>query len=827
LHPKSIDDPDEIRSLLERARLSGAVLHRGLNQNIDLERAVLEAIEDECLVLRAENFDRTKEGQVFLNFSLEDRPYFFATIRADRFQGNRYVVRIPTTIFYTERRDRSRRRPDREIGDPWRVEVVNDAGDVNEALVEDVSPGGLGIVVHCGPYGDRLEKVRVRFLDGLEAGTEARLELRNQQPVDGRSGWIRVGLVRSESEAVQPIEVEHRSSIFDACSSATRPGHESCVASAVTPGDRRDVRDPHDCDSSHVDPAAMGPVVQRISNARGEEIVGLLDSTGTRLGAPAVIMPNGWGRTKEALLPLARTIVSTFRAQGESVNVLRFDGVRKRGESHGDPECRIPGRENHNFVFSQGVEDIEVVARYLRQSPDYRASSVVVISFSAAAIEVRKAIARDDSGLFDGWVSVVGSPDLQSMARSISGGVDFVGGADLGLRFGLQELLGVTVDIDRIAVDARENQMSFIEDSRCDMASIDVPITWYHGEYDAWVDLGRVRDVLSHGDQRERHLVVIPAGHQLKSSHEAGETFECIARDVARMTLGRELPSLPPSRDEVRRLRLAELKRLPRHDPDLQSFWRDYLIGRDSSLGIELLTSSCAYRAMMDMQLDALQLRENQRVADLGAGTGSFALQLAARADRPAGLRVSAIDFVSEALGRARSRLVQHGCGAELPIDFLAADLNLVHRQQTIPLASASFDRAIASLLISYLERPELFLEEVFRILRPGGRLVVSSLCRDADISRLYVECFAEHQIGWTERDLPELREAELGTLARNFLNDAARILELEELGAFCFWDPGELAELVAKAGFVEIVTSSALGVPPQAVVVSAAKPPA
>ena len=63
--------------------------------------------------------------------------------------------------------------------------------------------------------------------------------------------------------------------------------------------------------------------------------------------------------------------------------------------------------------------------------------------------------------MIDGWVSVVGSPDLQSMTRAISGGVDFVGGHERGLRFGYQELLGVTVDIDKIAVDAVDHSLSF------------------------------------------------------------------------------------------------------------------------------------------------------------------------------------------------------------------------------------------------------------------------------------------------------------------------------------------------------------------------------
>jgi hypothetical protein len=59
---------------------------------------------------------------------------------------------------------------------------------------------------------------------------------------------------------------------------------------------------------------------------------------------------------------------------------------------------------------------------------------------------------------------------------------------------------------------------------------------------------------------------------------------------------------------------------------------------------------------------------------------------------------------------------------------------------------------------------------------------------------------------------------------ARNFLNDAAKILDLEEAGAFHFWEQADLANLVIDAGFSEVTNSSSLGSPPQAFVVSARK---
>jgi len=93
-------------------------------------------------------------------------------------------------------------------------------------------------------------------------------------------------------------------------------------------------------------------------NDRGEAIRAIINSCGDRKHATAVVIPPAWGKTKETLLPLAATILETFDKVKEPVVVLRYDGIRKRGESYNERECRFPGREHHRFTFSQGVRDI-------------------------------------------------------------------------------------------------------------------------------------------------------------------------------------------------------------------------------------------------------------------------------------------------------------------------------------------------------------------------------------------------------------------------------------------------------------------------------------
>ena len=108
------------------------------------------------------------------------------------------------------------------------------------------------------------------------------------------------------------------------------------------------------------------------------------------------------------------------------------------------------------------------------------------------------------------------------------------------------------------------------------------------------------------------------------------------------------------------------------------------------------------------------------------------------------------------------------------------------------------------------------------RVLRPAGTLVLSSMRRDADISKVYVDAMAELP--------PDRRRARFGVeaavdfegLQHVFLNDAARLMQLEDEGRFRFWDADELAQLLAEAGFEPLHLEPAFGDPAQAVIVQA-----
>jgi ubiquinone/menaquinone biosynthesis C-methylase UbiE len=815
LHHGAIERPEEVRGLLERVQAAGTLLDNGFDGSSNPRTARIKWVRDASVGLAARHIRPDRQPQICLSFELDGSRYFFA---APALQGDGRIglveIALPRAIYKTERRDLPR---DSRIAvgrAPQQVELSSQRGWRRIALVTDSSPGGLGVRLDAAT-GEVPAYLRVRFLSGDRAGEDAYASVCHSSPASDGSRGAQLGLSVTSVPPGPMIPVERRERVLD----ETKVGHLSRQAALVAAGLRAV---PHRlAQRLGINRRDATPIhVVEYPNDRGEPIRGIVNNIGDGPGGLAVVIPPAWGRTKETLLPLALTLVRTFAEAGQPITVLRFDGSHRRGESYVDPRFRNPGDEYLGFRFSQAVSDIHSTLEFLATDEHFRPSNVVLVTVSIASVDGRRAIATDPTSLVSGWVALVGIGDLQSCLRTASGGVDYGYGLPRGVRFGRQELTGMVVDVDKAGPDAIGHNLFYFEDARRDMATIKVPITWIHGRHDGWVDLDRIRRLMSSGDTRNRRLLEVRTGHQLRTSREALEVFQLVSEEVARIGLGRRLEPMPPRLDELERRRLAERARRPPAPVDLRQFWRNYLVGRDGSVGIELMTATNAYYDLMSKQVAALALAADDRVLDLGSGAGDFAVFLAGEPNAP-GVWVTEVDYVREALRRGRQRLARISPNGNGAVRHLTADLDL-GRDRSVPLAAESFDAVLASFLISYLREPHALLLEAHRLLRPGGRLVLSSLRRDADSSCLYADGRAELHPQRMKELFAEVPESEFEELQRKFINDNAKIFNFEDDGYFRFWDADELSTLVQKAGFALEGTQTAFGNPPQAVIVTA-----
>ncbi len=115
--------------------------------------------------------------------------------------------------------------------------------------------------------------------------------------------------------------------------------------------------------------------------------------------------------------------------------------------------------------------------------------------------------------------------------------------------------------------------------------------------------------------------------------------------------------------------------------------------------------------------IDSLALAPGSQVLEIGCGAGFLAVALAQR-----GLRVHAIDSADAMVELARRHAAESGV-----TDVLSVDAGDVY---ALAFEDGSFDLVIALGVIPWLERVELAIQEMARVTRPGGHVILTTANR-------------------------------------------------------------------------------------------------
>ena len=168
-----------------------------------------------------------------------------------------------------------------------------------------------------------------------------------------------------------------------------------------------------------------------------------------------------------------------------------------------------------------------------------------------------------------------------------------------------------------------------------------------------------------------------------------------------------------------------------------------------------------------------LDPQPGERIVDLGCGTGDA---LAMIADRWEADLVGIDSSVGGLRVAARTLHARQG-GSRL---LVRADLS-----ESVPLAEASVDRALCHNVLEFLADPDAFIDEVYRVVRPGGRFVLSHAdydtlvfaCEDLQLTRRLVRAYCDTQQAWMD--------SVDGTIGRRLAHIVRRSrLRLEEVHA-------------------------------------------
>ncbi len=118
--------------------------------------------------------------------------------------------------------------------------------------------------------------------------------------------------------------------------------------------------------------------------------------------------------------------------------------------------------------------------------------------------------------------------------------------------------------------------------------------------------------------------------------------------------------------------------------------------------------------AMEEKLFKALNLPEGSQVVDAGCGVGHVALYMARK-----GLRITGIDLIDHHIAKAKRNVARSG----LPSGQVTVQKMDYHHLESIP--SESQDGLYTMETFVYATDPEAAVAGFYRILRPGGRLVL------------------------------------------------------------------------------------------------------
>ena len=180
----------------------------------------------------------------------------------------------------------------------------------------------------------------------------------------------------------------------------------------------------------------------------------------------------------------------------------------------------------------------------------------------------------------------------------------------------------------------------------------------------------------------------------------------------------------------------AELRRVIRKRQDKMRSFFDSVAGR---LGKDYVPGQ-SWKSVAEA---LLRLMPPMTIADLGAGDGTFALLLAQGAKK-----VIAVDTSARMIEVGRDLAQRNGIGN---VEFRLGDM------EEVPIAAAEVELVFFSQSLHHALHPERALKEAFRILAPGGRIVVLDLLKHRfEEAR---ELYADEWLGFSEADVETMLE--------------------------------------------------------------------
>ncbi len=175
--------------------------------------------------------------------------------------------------------------------------------------------------------------------------------------------------------------------------------------------------------------------------------------------------------------------------------------------------------------------------------------------------------------------------------------------------------------------------------------------------------------------------------------------------------------------------------------------------------GYDAMDHSQPNRAFVDR---LRQLAAQGRMLDLGTGPGHIPLMVASEIE---GARILAVDLSHHMLRLARAKLARTAWSDR--VEFRLADV------KALPFEDRSFDTVFSNTILHHIPQPAEMLREAWRVLKPGGVLLIRDLYRPADAETLD-RLVATHAAGCDDHQRRMFRDSLCAALTPGELRDLA-----------------------------------------------------
>jgi len=177
---------------------------------------------------------------------------------------------------------------------------------------------------------------------------------------------------------------------------------------------------------------------------------------------------------------------------------------------------------------------------------------------------------------------------------------------------------------------------------------------------------------------------------------------------------------------------------------------------------------------LRDMAYDKADLQKGKIAVDLGAGTGFISEGLLKK-----GVKVIAVDQSEEMLNIMKNKFSDHS-----KIQYINSDI------EELPIGDDFADYVFANMFLHHLEHPDKAIIEMTRILKKGGKLIITDLDKH-DFEFLKTEQF-DRWMGFDRNDIKQW-----------FSNSGLKNIVIECAGCDCCADSKESSKKAKVSLFI------------------------